>query len=157
MRLNYAAIPLVTIGVAVLGSYITGGNMEWYQTLNLPSFTPPGQTIGAAWTAIFILATISALLVWNGPAGPRQAQTERNWIMAAFGLNGVLNLGWSYLFFGQHLIGPAVLESAALGLSVVLLISLIRTRFRLAAWLLAPYLVWVAFATYLTYAVWTLN
>ncbi len=157
MKPNYAVIPMVTVLVAVLGGYITSGNMDWYRTLSLPSFTPPGQAIGAVWTMIFILATISALLVWNGPAGSRQAQTERNWIMGAFGLNGALNLGWSYLFFGQHLIGPAVLESAALGLSVVLLVSLVRPRSRLAAWLLAPYLIWVAFATYLTYAVLRLN
>src|SRR5271157_3364882 len=107
MKLNYVIIPLVTIAVAVIGGLITGGGMEWYRSIKLPSWTPPGSVIGAVWTVLFILATISALIVWNGaPHGVRFW-----WIVAIFLLNAILNFGWSWLFFGAHLMGAAAWEA----------------------------------------------
>ncbi|MFA6533716.1 MAG: TspO/MBR family protein [Patescibacteria group bacterium] len=152
MKLNYFLIPLFTIAVAWFGSLITSRGMAWYRTINLPAWTPAGGVIGAVWTVIFLLATISALLVWNGHRPERLA-----WIFGLFILNGLLNFAWSYLFFGQHLLGAAVWEAGALGLSVVGLIILIWPLSRLAAGLLLPYAAWVTFATYLTYNVWSLN
>jgi benzodiazapine receptor len=153
MKLNYFIIPLIVFLVAFLGSLITSGGMDWYQTINLPSWTPGGSIISAVWTAIFILSAISALLVWNRfPRGKRF-----NWIFILFGINAFLNVFWSYLFFGKHFLFWAIPEAVLLCLSVASLIALIRSLSRLAALLLYLYLFWTAFATYLTYMVWTLN
>jgi benzodiazapine receptor len=154
MKPNYIIIPLITVLVSVTGSYFTSSSLEnWYQTINLPSWTPPGSVIGLVWTTIFILSTISALLVWNKLPHDRRF----NQIIGLFLVNAVLNVGWSYLFFGQHLIGAAVIESGLLGLSVIGLIFLIWPLLRKAAILLVPYALWVSFATYLTYSVWLIN
>jgi len=153
MKLNYVIIPLITLGVSWLGGRLTSGGMNWYQTIKLPAWTPPGSVIGFAWTTIFILSTISALIVWNRVSH----QGRFWWIIIIFLINAGLNLGWSWLFFNQHLIGPAVWEAGLLGLSVVVLIILIWPFSRLAAWLLVPYGGWVIFATYLTYLIWALN
>jgi len=153
MKLNYIIIPLIVFLAAWIGGLITSAGMDWYKTINLPDFTPPGSVIGTVWTTIFILSAISALLVWNRfPRGKRLI-----WIFITFGVNALLNVFWSYLFFGQHLLSWAVVEAVLLGFSVILLIILIRPVVRLAAILLYPYLIWVAFATYLTYTVWSLN
>jgi benzodiazapine receptor len=181
MRLNYIIIPLITLGVSWFGSRLTSSGMDWYQTINLPAWTPSGSVIGLAWTIIFILGTISALIVWNkkdkdgiasSPAAPRDdigeerlaasRQAPRNdirkkRIIVLFLVNAGLNLAWSWLFFEQHLLGPAVWEAGLLGLSVIVLIILIWPFSKLAAWLLVPYGGWVIFATYLTYLIWTLN
>ncbi len=165
MRLNYIIIPLITLGVSWFGSRLTSSGMDWYQTINLPAWTPSGSVIGLAWTIIFILGTISALIVWNkkdkdGIASSPSAlgnDTGKKWIIALFLINAGLNLAWSWLFFNQHLIGPAVWEAGLLGLSVVILIILIWPFSKLAAWLLVPYGGWVTFATYLTYLIWNLN
>lgn len=154
MKLNYIIIPLITIFVSVLGSRFTsGGIMSWYQTIKLPAWTPAGSIIGAAWTIIFILGTISALWVWNKFDRGRVF----NWIIALFLINAFLNLGWSWLFFNQHLISWAFLEAICLGLSVLILIILIRPSLPWASLLLYPYLFWVSFASYLTYVIWRLN
>ncbi|MEM4263633.1 MAG: TspO/MBR family protein [Candidatus Woesearchaeota archaeon] len=150
---NYIIIPIITIAVSVIGSMITSKGMQWYKTINLPSFTPPGSFIGAVWTMIFILATISALIVWN------KMPQEGNfwWIIALFLINAGLNVFWSYLFFGKHMLNVAFIEAGLLDLTVITLIILIWPVSRLAAGLLIPYAAWVAFATYLSYIIWSLN
>jgi len=150
---NYIVIPLITIFVSVIGSTITTKGMTWYKTINLPKITPPGQVIGTVWTILFILTTISVLIIWN------TAQKTDNFklIIALFVINAFLNILWTYLFFGKHLIGPAIIEAGLLGLSVIILIIFIWPVSKLAAGLLIPYAGWVAFATYLTYLIWSLN
>lgn len=155
MKLNYIVIPLITVVVAWVGSLFTssGINSGWYDSIVKPSWTPPGALIGAVWTVLFILAAISALIVWN--------KAKRNswfwWVIGVFVINAVLNVLWSFLFFGEHLIGTAIWEAALLGATVVALIILIWPISRLASLLLVPYAGWVAFATYLTYTVSILN
>lgn len=145
--------PLVTIAVAIGGSLLTSSGMRWYNSINLPSFTPPGAIIGTVWTVIFILAAVSALMVF-GRISHGQLWT---WLTIVFLINGLLNVLWSFLFFNQHLIGPAVIEAGLLGVSVLILIFMTWPISKLASGLLMPYAAWVIFATYLTYSVWALN
>lgn len=66
MKLNYLVIPLITVIVAVSGSSFTNqGLNSWYNTLKLPLIAPPGWFIGLIWTIIYILATVSAIILWN--------------------------------------------------------------------------------------------
>lgn len=153
VRLSYLTIPLATVAVAVTGGQVTAAGMSWYGNLSLPTWTPPGSTIGTVWTAIFTLAAASAILVWNH----RPRNQRWRWAVAVFIINGALNVLWSYLFFGWHLLGLAALEAGLLGASVVVVIVLAWPMSRLAAALLVPYAAWVTFATYLTYQVWLLN
>lgn len=153
MKINYLLIPLVTLLVSIVGSQITSKGMDWYKTIILPSWTPVGSIIGLVWTTIFILSTIAALYVWNKFSVSRRFK----WIFIIFSLNAILNVLWSYLFFGKHLILAAFVEAIVLGLSVLILIFLIWPIKKWPALLLVPYALWVAFASYLTYSVWTLN
>ncbi|OGM03212.1 hypothetical protein A2115_02795 [Candidatus Woesebacteria bacterium GWA1_41_8] len=153
LKPNYILIPLFTLTIAILGSTITAAGMEWYKTINLPGWTPPGNVIGTVWTILFILATISALMVWNAKF---KAKT-RKLIFLTFGANALLNFAWSYLFFGLHFLATSAVEASLLGLSVFVLIFLIWPVKKWAAILLIPYSLWVAFATYLTFVVFQLN
>ena len=153
MKINYIVIPLITVIVASVGSFLTAGGMDWYKTIEKPAWTPPGGVTGAVWTLIFILTTISALIVWN-----KGKQNKYFWlIIAVFLVNGFLNAFWSYLFFWKGLIGPAVWEAGLLGFSVLVLIAFIWRAFKTASLLLVPYFLWVVFATFLTYRVFLLN
>ncbi len=153
MKLNYIIIPLVVLAVARTGGIFTSSGMEWYRTIVIPSWTPPGAVIGIVWTVLFVLAAASILLLWN-----TVDHTNRFWwIIGLFVLNAVLNVLWSFLFFNQHLIGIAIIEAFVLGCSVVALMILIYPITSIAAWMLAPYAGWVFFATYLTYSIWKLN
>jgi len=156
MRLNYIIIPLVAFLTALSGSLLTSRAMDWYKSITKPSWTPAGSVIGTVWTILFILGTISALIVFNSALRAENIGRFK-WIIAIFIINAILNVGWSWLFFGQHLLGLAVAEAALLGLSVVALVILIWPVSILAASLLIPYAAWVFFATFLTYKVWSLN
>ena len=153
MKLNYFIIPLITAFVTIFGSSLTSRGMDWYEKIKLPTWTPGGNIIGLVWTLIFILSTISALIIWNNYS----ASKNLKWIILFFLLNAGLNVFWSYLFFTAHLINWSIAEMILLELSVLILIILIWPLSKLAGILLLPYSLWVAFATYLTYNIALLN
>jgi translocator protein len=148
---NYFIIPLITVLVSLVGSWLTDQGMVWYDTLKLPSWTPPGFVIGIVWTVIFILTTISALIVWN------RRFFKPTIIGGYFLLNAALNVYWSFIFFYSGQIAASIWEMIALNLTTLILIVLIWRKSKVAAGLLIPYFLWVTFATYLAYNIWVLN
>ena len=152
MKLNYIVIPLCALITSLAGSWFTRSGMDWYRTIALPSWTPPGSVIGGVWTVIFILSAISALIVWNA------ADTKyRSAIVVLFAANALLNILWCYLFFGAHAIGLSIAEMVLLNLTTLALIILIWPTSAAGSVLLVPYFCWVCFATYLTVTIWRMN
>ena len=136
-----------------LGGYFTFLSVEtWYQTLNKPSFNPPDWVFGPVWTTLYILMGISIWLVWkNEDSKTRTIAIKIFWFQLAF------NVFWTYLFFGIKKIGLSFIE--ILFLSCLILINIIYF-FKInktASYLLIPYLVWVLYASLLTYNIWMLN
>jgi len=143
-------------GAAFLVAMIGGGLTDtgpWYQGLRKPSFQPPDWLFAPAWTLIFALTAAAGVVSWR--AAPRGR--ARVGLILAFALNGVLNVLWSLLFFGLRRPDWALVEVVFLFLSVALLMWLAGRHAPLARWLLAPYLLWVGFATVLNLAVVRLN
>jgi tryptophan-rich sensory protein len=86
------------------------------------------------------------------------------WREAGFGLalgvyavQLVLNAAWSALFFGLRRPDLAFFNLIALWLSIAAMIALYAPIDATAAWMLAPYLAWVAFAGVLNYTIWQMN
>jgi benzodiazapine receptor len=154
MHISYILIPLVTIAVAYVGARFTMRSVKtWYRTIRKPSWTPPGNVIGAVWTVLYILAALSALIIWNLPG----AASVPAMIAVLFYLNAAVNVLWSYVFFYLHKMGPAIWVCLFLDITIILLIQFIAPLSPLAAWLLVPYAAWVTFASYLNYRVWEMN
>lgn len=138
--------------VAVVGG-LTTDTGPWYQSLRQPPWKPPDWAFAPAWTAIFALAALAGARAWQAERAPRW----REGMLALFLANAFLNVLWSLLFFRLHRPDWALWEVALLWLSVLALIVYVAPRSRAAAWLLVPYLVWVAFAAWLNLAVVRLN
>ncbi|MFZ5365045.1 MAG: TspO/MBR family protein [Patescibacteria group bacterium] len=153
IKINYFLIPLIVLAVSVIGSFLTSSGMDWYDTINLPSFTPPGSVIGAVWTVIFILSAISALIVWNKTKHDNIFRV----IVVVFLINAFLNVLWSALYFNQQMIFESLIEIFVLNVTNLALIILIWFRSKAAAILLMPYFGWVSFASYLLFNIWQLN
>lgn len=137
--------------VATLGGLASADAASDYGKLTQPDWAPPSFLFGPVWTALYVLMAVAAWLVWR--AGPQWS----NPAIIAYGVQLVLNLVWSPLFFGLGWRGLALVDIVLLDIAVVVTIALFWKVNRVAAAMLIPYLGWVLFATALNYAVWSLN
>jgi benzodiazapine receptor len=140
--------------VAFLGGRFTAqGIGPWYDGLAKPTWTPPGSTIGAVWTVLYILIAVASALVWSRPARAPGA----GGYVTLLTFNLLSNVAWCFLFFTARRPGAALVEIVLLELTCLGLIVLAARTSRLAAGLLAPYAAWVAFAGYLNWTIVKLN
>jgi len=141
----------LTLGIGALGGIATSSNIAgWYATLNRPDIAPPNWVFAPVWTALYVLMAIAAWRVWR-VAGTRSQP------MLLFAIQLVLNCAWSFIFFGAHQIGAALAEVIVMLGFIVWTTLSFRTYEGTAAWLMAPYVAWVSFATILNAAIWRLN
>lgn len=142
------------LGAGFVGSFFTVGSIPtWYAALNKPPFNPPNWIFGPVWTTLYIMMGIAAFLVWRRGLQTKGVKTA----LLVFLFQLILNTLWSILFFGFRSPFLACVEVIALWLAIVFTIVLFHKVSRPAAWLLAPYLLWVSFASVLNFAIWRLN
>lgn len=142
--------PLITGAIAGI---VTSANIEsWYSELNKPSFNPPNYLFGPVWTTLYIIMGISFYMLLQSPTGVK----KRN-ALVVFGLQWGLNFLWSFIFFQFHSLAGASIEICLLLVSILVLIYLLMKIDRRIAILQLPYLLWVSFATLLTFSIWMIN
>ncbi|MDP3882948.1 MAG: TspO/MBR family protein [Candidatus Staskawiczbacteria bacterium] len=161
----------------VVGTFFTTPEINsWYSTLNKPAFNPPSWVFGPVWTALFVLMGVSLYLVWSkdfsieNKIGSSQVKSWNKWsdkfwngswqkanIILIFGLQLVLNVVWSAIFFGAHNIGAAFFELLMLWVAIVYTIANFYRVSKWSAYLLVPYIVWVTFAGVLNVTLWLIN
>jgi tryptophan-rich sensory protein len=145
-------IALCVGGGALIGVTTQGGGSTWYASLNKPSWTPPGWVFAPVWTTLYAAMGVAAWLVWR-EGGWRQQKLPLIIFLAQL----TLNFAWSMVFFGLRQIMWALIDIVALWLLIVLTIRVFVRVNRAAAWLLAPYVAWVTFATALNAAIAWMN
>ncbi len=142
----------VCLSVGFLGSLATRTSVDtWYVELSKPSWTPPDWVFGPVWTSLYILMAVAAWWVW-----PR-AGRKRGLSLLLFSSQLLLNLIWSYLFFGMRWPGGAAIEIVVLLAFILATLWTFAKVSRLAGLLLAPYAAWVGFAMVLNFEIWRLN
>jgi|AGTN01.2.fsa_nt_gi Tryptophan-rich sensory protein (mitochondrial benzodiazepine receptor homolog) len=141
---------LFVAAVAAMGTLFTDTANEWYQGLVKPALQPPGIVFGIAWTVLYALIAASLSLV----AARDDTPGKTLWLHAG---NGVLGVLWTYAFFQLHNPGGALGVLLMIIGVAVCLYSNVRKTNAAAAYLLIPYLVWLAFALYLNYEIAFLN
>ncbi|MDD1695532.1 MAG: tryptophan-rich sensory protein [Methanoregula sp.] len=149
---------VIALGICLLagyiGSYYTTPEIPtWYADLQKPELNPPSWVFAPVWTVLYILMGIS--LYWILSTGLKSQDSKLGLILFIFQL--VLNVTWSFLFFGLHSTFFSFLIIVMLW--AVLLCAIVQIfRFSIpAAVLLIPYLCWISFAAYLNYAILILN
>jgi translocator protein len=142
-----------SFAAGAIGSLATIPNISsWYVTLEKPALNPPNWIFGPVWSVLYILMGVAlALIVLESTKQPKKKAYF--W----FGLQLILNTAWSLVFFGLHSPWLGVAVIIALIISILWTIRGFHQIKKASAWLLAPYLAWVCFATYLTVAVALLN
>lgn len=136
--------------VALTGMIFQPG--AWYSHLAKPAWTPPDWLFPPAWTLLYTLMAVAAWLVWQraGFAGARLA-------LGLYLLQLAFNAAWSWLVFGLRRLDLGLVDVTLMWLAIAATILAFWRIHRMAALLLAPYLVWVTYAAALNLALWRMN
>lgn len=139
---------LIVFAVAFIGSLFTSPNTDtgWYNSIK-PEITPPNWVFPVVWNILFILIALSLYVAW---INSKNKKHKRN-IIIAFGINFILNILWSVLYFGLKNLFAAFIEIFFLWSSIMFMTYIAYNINRKAGYLLIPYLLWVSFAVILNY------
>ena len=153
LRWAFITVPAVLLLGLLSGTMVpAGSDNRWYAALAKPAGTPPDWVFPVAWTSIYILIGLALAVVLNA-----RGARLRGAAVALFVVQMLLNIAWMPLFFGAHQVFWSLVLIWTL-FALALLTTLIFGRIRaLAAWLMVPYLVWLAYAGMLTIGIDRLN
>lgn len=132
----------------ILGSIVglLSGMNDNFSNFIKPDIMPPNYIFPIVWTILYILMGISNYLI-----------NLENYKSKLYILQLILNLCWPIIFFVFKLYLLSFIWIIALTIVVILMILEFRKVSKLAAYLQIPYLIWLIFATILTYQVYLLN
>ena len=96
-----------SFGAAGLGGFFTAESVRtWYKTIRKPSWNPPSWLFGPVWTVLYAMMAISAWLVQREARGNPALARSGALALGAWVHQLVLNVTWSWVFFGRRQIGP---------------------------------------------------
>ena len=146
-----AGLNALGAGAGILAG--SGGQSDWYKSLEKPSFNPPSWVFAPAWTTLYSMMGVSLSILWRA----RHDKSAATPAMQLFSIQLIMNLAWSFLFFRWQNPRAAFVEILALNVVIVLTILAAWRVSKVAALLLVPYLLWSAFAFVLNGAIWRMN
>lgn len=144
------AVPLAVGGLSTL---LTREGMERFKTAAKPPLTPPDWLFPVVWTVLFILMGLASYLVWKSGGSRRNVRTA----LSIYGAQLAFNFCWSIIFFDLEMYLFAFFWLVALWGLILAVTVLFHQHSPAAAYLMVPYLLWVAFAGYLNMGVYLLN
>ena len=158
LRLSFLRWAAVTVPLILFLGFLSGrlvpagAQNHWYAALAKPGFTPPDWVFPVAWSAIYVLIGLALAMILHARGARRRGPA-----IALFVLQFVAALVWMPLFFGAHRVLASLVVIGVLWL-LALATTIVFARIRVvAAWLMIPYLVWIAFAAALTWEIMRLN
>lgn len=148
-RWSFVTIPLILLLGFGAGAVVPSGDASpWYQALSKPAWQPPGWAFPVVWSILYILMGIAIAMILNA-----RGARGRGIAIALFVVQLAVNLSWTIVFFGLHLVSFAAIEILViLALAIATTFAFGRVR-RQAAWLMVPYLAWLSFATILAFEI----
>ena len=134
------------------GIFIFDSVTGWYAHLKQPPGTPPDWVFSVVWTALYFLFGLGTWLGW------RNSQFRLTSIVPVLFLTTlILQTFWTYTFFSLHMKFASLIIVILALLSTVLLTANLARLNRWAAVALIPQNLWLAYATYLSAAIWLIN
>ena len=148
--IGYFCFLALVAGAASFGGIFRPG--AWFEGLHKPVWNPPNWVFAPVWTLLYIMIATSGWAVWRRIGLAAAALPLSVWLLQL-----VLNALWSWLFFGLHRPAAALAEILLLFAAILACVVIFRRTSLTASLLLVPYLLWVAFAAILNFALWRLN
>ena len=127
------------------------GNV-WFDSLQKPTFMPPGWAFGVVWPILYALLGIAVAMIFTEAPSPR-----RHAALTLFFIQLVLNFAWSPIFFAGHDIQLAKIVIFVMAAVAALAARQFLKLRKTAGLLMLPYLGWLVFAATLNSTIESLN
>lgn len=142
----------ISVAAGAVGAFASADAGTFYEQLVRPGWAPPAWLFAPVWSVLYLVMGVAAWLVWR-----ERAVSTTGWALSLYLIQLTANALWTWLFFAWRQGVWAFTEILVLlALIVATMIAFWRVS-RAASMLLLPYLLWVAFASALTYATWRAN
>jgi tryptophan-rich sensory protein len=142
------------LAIGAVGSYVTMPQIPtWYAGLAKPSWTPPNGLFPVVWTILYLMIAVSLWLVWDRVPPSPQRTGALGWSAVQLVLNAI----WSPIFFGAHATRAALIVIMLLLIAIIMTIRATWPLHRVAAALLIPYAIWIAYAATLNAGIAAMN
>lgn len=144
---------ILPLGGGLLIGFFTKNSMIVYNNLKKPIFTPPAIIFPIVWTILYILMGIAAYRIYMNNKSGKDDKGAYFYYLIQLSINFL----WSIIFFNFRLYGISFI------LIIILLIFIILTTIKFfkldktAGLFMLPYILWVMFASVLTFFIWMLN
>lgn len=145
---------LIPLAIGGLSALLSLNGMDIYSDVKMPPLTPPSWLFPVVWGILYVLMGISSALVWKFQSRNQQKAADGLLFYAA---SLIFNFFWSIIFFNLRWFLFAFLWLAVLLFLIIRTVLAYRYVSPLAAKLQIPYILWVTFAGYLTFAIWLIN
>lgn len=143
----------ICLGSAALGGFLTSFSVKtWYKTIRKPSWNPPDKVFAPVWTILFLMMAVAGWMVWQ-----RLPQDGSYDPIILFGVQLILNIGWSALFFTLRRPDLALMEIILLWFMILWTTISFWSVYWIGGAIFVPYLLWVSFAIILNFTIWQLN
>lgn len=143
---------IITYVLFSLAGFLFPIDREWYDALQKPDWTPSRSVIGIIWAVLFALISLSPALIY---AKFSCKESKAFWVMLL--INYIVNQGFSYFQFTQKNLLAASIDCLLVAVTTLILLLIAGKYSKASAWLLVPYLLWSAFATYLSFTIYAMN
>lgn len=135
LAVNFLAL---AIGIWLMND---GPKTDWYLLLNKAPWTPANWVFGVAWTTIMLLFAFYMTKL------SFQYEFLTRKILILYAVQWILNVGWNYFFFNQHLVLVGLISITLLWLLIGYFTFEHIKKIKWYTILILPYLVWMTIAT----------
>ena len=119
--------------------------MDWYNSLEKPSWTPAPATIGLIWQLLYPIILVSFGFVF---VQSLRKQIPRK-VAIPFAINLLANLMFTPIQFGWRHLPMAALDILIVWGTIIWMVVAIWQHYRWVAFAQLPYFIWVSIATVL--------
>lgn len=152
--LTFVIAIVIPLAIGGFSAFLTRDNMNIYEEINTPPLSPPSFLFPVVWTILYVLMGISSAFVWRNRTEDKDT-ADKGLLFYAGSL--FFNFVWSLIFFNFRAYLFAFVWLLVMLTLIILTVINYKKVVPLAAYLQVPYILWTAFAGYLTFGVWLLN
>ena len=147
LKIDYKRLIMYILIPLILGAVVgfLSGSSDGYKEMITPSFAPPGILFPIVWSILYILMGVSRYMIYDKDA------------IRIYNIQLVVNLLWSFVFFTFKLY---LLSFIWIIVLIVLVIIMIRKFYlinKISGLIQIPYVLWLVFASILSYSIYILN